>query len=206
MKNILAENMIRFGTKNLSESAKLILTEQDQAYWDALLQGKQVADEKIDLPSVPLIDPSSGKQVTHGFLNDTSVKRPVYVGVQATAQLDISRKPGDGRFRSWIYFYITFKPNEKISASDSTKIFITVLQTLTASNKISSVTSDGKTPTTDPKERFYFGRTDSLSMLRAYIMKDVSGWTNKTMFDNLNSKLAQWGLPTLPNDLYTIAG
>jgi hypothetical protein len=33
MKNILIENMLRFGTKNLSKSAKLILQEQDNNAW-----------------------------------------------------------------------------------------------------------------------------------------------------------------------------
>ena len=63
MKNILAENMIRFGTKNLSESAKLILTEQNDDYWSkvSLLNPKSKAKQKvIDYPEQELKDPKTG--------------------------------------------------------------------------------------------------------------------------------------------------
>ena len=72
MKNILAENMIRFGTKNLSESAKLILTEQNEAYWDDLLKGKQFVQDIIELPAVPLMEPTTGKQVMSFNINTTN--------------------------------------------------------------------------------------------------------------------------------------
>ena len=204
MKNILAENMIRFGTKNLSESAKLILQEQNEQYWDNLLKGKQFVQDIVELPSVPLTEPTTGKQVMSFNVNTPNEsKRPVFVGIQATADFAKNKKPGDGRFRGRIYIYLTFKENEKISAYDATNIFITISQTLTADNKIASVVGEGQQMAANDKNgwQFEFGRQGSSGMLRAYMRKNLSGYIGKDMFNKLNAKLIEQGMPAIPNDI-----
>ncbi len=204
MKNILAENMIRFGTKNLSESAKLILTEQNEAYWDDLLKGKQFVQDIIELPAVPLMEPTTGKQVMSFNINTPNEsKRPVFVGIQATADFAKNKKPGDGRFRGRIYIYLTFNANAKISAYDTTNTFITVLQTLTADKKIASVVGEGQQMASYDKNgfQFEFGRQGSSGMLRSYMRKNLSGYIGKDMLDKLNAKLIEWGMPEVPNDI-----
>ena len=59
MKNILIENMIRFGTKNLSESAKLILQEQNAEYWDKhTSNGTSSAKISKSFATVPYMNPN----------------------------------------------------------------------------------------------------------------------------------------------------
>ena len=183
---------------------KSLLAEQNEQYWDDLLKGKQFVQDIIEFPSVPLIEPTTGKQVTVFNLKAPSEsKRPVFVGIQATADFAKNKKPGDGRFRGRIYIYLTFKENEKISAYDATSIFITILQTLTADNKISSVVGEGQQMASYDKNgwQFMFGRQGSSEMLRAYMRKNLSGYIGKNMLDKLNAKLLEWGMPEIPNDI-----
>jgi hypothetical protein len=88
MKNILAENMIRFGTKNLSESAKLILTEQDDDYWANVktIDPKSKTKRKyIDYPVQQLKDPETGLTLA---LNDSTGKKSNMLSISARLHLN----------------------------------------------------------------------------------------------------------------------
>lgn len=183
---------------------KSLLAEQNEQYWDSILKGKQTIQDKIELPSVPLMEPTTGKQVMSFNINTPNEsKRPVFVGLQATAQFDKNKKPGDGRFRSWIYIYLTFDANAKVSGLSNTNTFITILQTLTADKKISSVIGEGQQMASNDKNgwQFEFGRTGTSGTLRSFMRKNLSGYIGKDMLDKLNAKLLEWGMPEIPNDI-----
>ena len=98
MKNILAENMIRFGTKNLSESAKLILTEQDDEYWanvKTIDPKSQTKRKYIDYPAQPLKDPKTGLTLA---LNDSTGKRSELLSIGGRLHLQYS--PGNSYAKS----------------------------------------------------------------------------------------------------------
>lgn len=116
MKNILAENMIRFGTKNLSESAKLILQEQDDDYWDKIptVDPKSKAKQKIiDYPMQELKDPNTG--LTLALNNSTGGKSDLlsvgaklwlYYNVNVGYQNAPQSNMGTSRFNYYAEFYI----------------------------------------------------------------------------------------------------
>jgi hypothetical protein len=179
-----------------------LINEQNGQYWDNLLKGgKQVAQDKIELPSVPLMEPTTNAQVTRQESNaPSSPKRPVFIGIQASATYDISKKPGEGRFLCVVNFFLTDSKNIIVNSnSDATPIILTIKQTLESVNKISNVVIN--TLPEDKNFIFTFGRTGTNKLLTAFMRQNLSGYIGAEMLKSLNDKLVEWGVPEVPNNI-----
>ena len=120
MKNILAENLLRFGVKNLSKTQKdilHILTEQSAAWESVPQQGKDPGSLKtvlLDYPSQPFLDPSTGMQWFVDNTGGAGEKKALGMNIGArlvmryTANMKVNQIEDNNSLKQRFTYYIEF--------------------------------------------------------------------------------------------------
>ncbi len=149
--------MIRFGTKNLSESAKLILQEQSSA-WDTLTDNNtKMAEIKTSFNSVPFTYLDGTSQLV---LSSVPTPFPWSIGAHLIAKYSpLNRTPMD-RFKYNLEFFLTKQPNQPFNQS------------------FHGVNSTSIRGGTDDKYGFVFG------ILSAYPDNKTKNWTYSFGFES----------------------
>ena len=221
MKNILAENMLRFGPRNLTESEKRNLQRliEQSAAWDSVKElidskdGSSYKEVVTDLKSVPFIEPNSKKQLAM-----TGEKRlPLYIGAQL-GMMNIPRGQKGNESAQTIFSYkllfflvqnpnITFA-NMKSSAGISLWL-VNYSKFSNGTSQISSSTSVGKSVTLGNLVAIS-NVNDTTSDITVTINgNDINNLTTgfpsnpigyaPNLIPNINTELLKYGYPALPS-------
>jgi hypothetical protein len=213
MKNILAENMLRFGTKNLSESAKLILTEQDESFWATVpLQGKTEDSGKMVTKTYaannPLMD---GKNKVLGFgpeKADGTFNMPMYIG--ATLQASYNKLvqwpttnpiANAGKFGYILNFILTdTKGKSNFTAGSNTFYYFEIRCTGKSPGKFTLITNPSPSVDSAAVKKGVFWRISDSVKASNMLLGNLDGWMG-TLRTDINTDLVKMGFAEIPNTL-----
>jgi hypothetical protein len=217
MKNILAENLLRFGVKNLNESdravlSKALLLEANETYWDAI-QGvgtnpkgkKQIIKEYA--ASNPLTYPGKGAMM----FTDIETKPPVYAGALIQAFYQPLVKPVQSPsyalsapFGYYLTVYLADEQNSKghpnNKAHQSDWFIVKCAQLKSGKVQILTVPAFSEPFKKRVMDTAKGGARASVELALAMALKDLDNWTGSLRKD-INIELQKMGFPALPNSL-----
>jgi hypothetical protein len=217
LKNILAENMLRFGVKNLSETNKHVLSESlllevDETYWDAI-QGignnpkgkKQVIKEYA--ASNPLTYPGKGAMM----FTDLETKPPVYVGALLQAFYQPLVKPVQSPsyalsapFGYYLTVYLADEQNSKGHPNNKSHqadwFIVKCAQLKSGKVQILTIPAFSEPFKKRPMDTAKGGARASVELALSMALKDLDSWTG-TLRNTINIELQKMGFPALPNSL-----
>ena len=212
MKNILAENMLRFGTKNLSESAKLILQEQNDDYWDKhTSNGTTSATTSKSFPTVPYMNPDGKTQLV--LLSDNS---KIFIG----ANLIASHNPNAKRFNSermkyTLELFFTRKEGHQFDVtfrgvdSDSSRsgwLFADLMATPDPNTKQWTFTLGFDKGASIAKYKWPDITSGTLTnLIKGALSKNFYGWIPSSLTTQINAELQLMGFPVLPKSISNVA-
>jgi len=212
MKNILAENLLRFGVKNLKESDKKKLMEQNPRYWDQVQgisnnpQGKKVVLKEFAATN-PLTSPQAG---TLKFTQPASADAYIGAYLQAQFQPLVKKVDSAGQnltapFGFVLDFYLadqkgsTGYPNNKAHQADYFRIKGALLkngqfQILTLISYTPEFASRGFESAT--KQRVSM----EVSLANNMLLGNLDAWMG-SLRNEINDVLEEMGYPRIPNSL-----
>jgi hypothetical protein len=213
MKNILAENMLRFGPRNLSESEKQNLqrlVEVNETYWDSVPRisnnpnGKKQVGKQF-AASNPLTFPNKGQLI---FTFDK--KLPVYIGAYLQAQYSPLEKLADsasgsitGQFGYNLTFFLAdTKGSTNYPKRPEQADWFIIRCAQIKSGKFQILTNPAFTPEFKVKQMDVqsSGENRSVEVHLSYALKNLDGWMG-TLRGDINIELAKMGFPAVPNSL-----
>jgi hypothetical protein len=214
MKNMLAENLLRFGVKNLNEKDKQKLMEQTDL-WDAInggASGKGLKVKIIDFPAnVPLTSPSLGALKFDEF-GGSFAKKPVYVGAHIQMQYnqlaDMKQVNSAGaalsaQFGFSLDFYLSTAPDTANFSNSKASRFFEIKGARLRNGTFQIITQPVFTADF-AKTGFLSEKGSRLPMPNSLasneLFANLNGWLGK-LPATINTTLSDWGYPVIPNQL-----
>jgi hypothetical protein len=224
MKNILAENMLRFGPRNLSESEKRnlrILAEQNEKEWDAYIKNEaEPAGEYTQLfASIPFLN-SKGKQYfTSGGSNEEqnaiakwNIGAALKCYYYKYKKYDPKKPMMNDRFFYVLDFFLTTEPGKtgkdvaQIVKTDkgntTSKIDLFTVQCYQISNGSFKMNIKNQSDTTNIF-RTNLGTPLTAAQLINLLSKSTSEIPNKLISD-INNSLIKLGYPAIGTSLVIV--
>jgi hypothetical protein len=208
MKNILAENMIRFGTKNVTESERKNLQrllEQNEDFWDPLTKnGTDSATHNKSFATVPFIVPKTNTQLVK---RDGNI--PIFIGANLTVSYNPFDKPNaQSRFKGDIEFFISRKEGQNWSDTFrggtydkfDNHVFANVLiQKVADKNNFSfKIFSEKGSEKLIGFNLPNFGGGQFNTLVMSPMQANPAGWLPAALYNSINSELQLVGLPQIP--------
>lgn len=212
MKNILAENLLRFGVKNLKESDKEKLMEQNPTYWDKVPKGGSSEEGR----KVVVKEFAANNQLTSPEAGTLKFTQPesadVYIGASLQAQYQPLVKKVDSAgqnlsapFGFELNFYLADQkgasgyPNNKAHQADYFRIKGALLKT----GKFQILTLINYTPEF-AKRGFVAANGQRVSMeislANNMLLANLDAWMG-SLRNEINDVLEEMGYPRIPNTL-----
>ena len=215
MNNILAENLLRFGVKNLKESDRKKLMEQTDL-WDSIdggASGKGLKVKHVYFPAnVQLTSPTLGA-LSFDELGGSFAKKPVYVGAHVQMQYnqlaDMKQVNSAGaaltaQFGFILNFYLSHTAGASDFKNNGTAARYFEIKGARLRNGTFQIIT---IPTFTPefaKIGFNSEKGKRLPMANSLasneLFANLNGWLGK-LPATINTTLSDWGYPAMPNQL-----
>lgn len=217
MKNILAENLLRFGVKNLSESDKNKLMEgtgPNDTFWQPLMKGMKQASFAENIPSVPFLNPQTGKQLQ--YVQPDGKQTPLFIGASISAKYDTNIATGGNSLQDSKRFYVdvTFfyaikagvtayeDPSPSIGVGAKGVEFYTIKIAQLKNGKFYIVPFSKNQSLPDFQVLEGSMKTTMKQLAQNNVFgANVPGYTGTNLFNIINRKLDEMGYAILPANL-----
>lgn len=216
LKSILAENLLRFGIKNLSESDIQRLTEvgPNEPFWKNYMNGTTVGEYAEGIPAVPFLNPATNKQMN--YVDSAGKQYPLFIGAAIDADYDTKIPKGGNNltdskrfYASVTFFYSTAAgvkdysdPSPSVAVSSKgVKFFEIKIAQLNSGKFIFVPISFNKQlpQTVSVTEGTTKTTMSQIAQLNVF-GQNIPGYTG-TLFGTINLALTKMGFAIMPNSI-----